>query len=157
MKLHEFLLTADKVKIGADDGSSFFYIGDAATLLEHEEYFASQLWRYVKNRVRNAAESVRLHEKNNPTPLDYAKKYRDGDAQGFMLYVNQWLKDYRRKVRYLEASTDYVKQFVPLFDREVISTKKAEPFDSEFTIVIIAGDEVGALWTADEGEGMKFA
>lgn len=157
MKLHEFLETADKVKIGADDGSSFFYIGDAATLLEHADRFSSQLWKYVNHRVKNAAENLRMHEKSNPTPLDYAKKYRDGDAQGYVLYVNQWLKEYRAKVRYLESKSDYVKHFVPLFDREVISTKQAEPFDSDYAIVIIEGDEVGALWTSDEGEGMKFA
>lgn len=157
-KLYEFLKEYDgEIKIGADGGSSFYYCGTTADLMENMLTYEGLLHKYAEDRVKAAKKNLADVARKNPTPLDYIIKYPDGDAEGFLHFVNMWLKEYKIKTKTLKDAQERLKNYKTMLMREVMAVRDATAYDTG-KIVILDGYETGAYWTQDEvtDSRMKF-
>lgn len=145
-----------KIKVGASGGSSFYYVGDTEDLRANIVDYENKLKEYAEERVKNAKRNLAAVARANPTPLDYVRKFPDGDAQGFLKYVNQWLNEYRTKTRTLEDAQENLKNYTTMLMREVVKEYDATAYDTG-KIVLLEGSENGAYWTSDEVKDSPMA
>ena len=128
MKLSELLEQFEpdaRIKIGAADGSAYFYVGSPSDLLIH-------IWFY--NGVAKSA----------------AKRSLDLAEKDFLLVKNDRNIPDRVKLK-LKRARSRLDNFVDLKDREVVSYFKCdETIDENVTAVIVGGFETGNYWCLED-------
>lgn len=144
------------VKIGAKDGSGFFFVGSNKYLVENLEDISARVWNETV-RMKNQAEKE-------------FQTYRTGNAASIKIYINQELRKDEPNfttegyMRFLAAffHTMQVKRgtmvrrvndwrnYIHLEAREIVDMFEADPVVDDAVIIIVTGTELGAYWTSDE-------
>lgn len=128
MKLSELLEQLDpsaRIKIGAADGSSYFYIGNPADFMLHYWYYSS----VVKSAARR---SVDLAEKD------------------FILAKNERFIPESVKNK-LKRAKDRLDNLVFLKDREVVKYFDCDSaIEEDVTAILVEGYETGRFWCFED-------
>ena len=144
------------VKIGAKDGSGFFFVGSKEYLAEHLDDISDRVWNETV-RMKNQAEKE-------------FQTYRTGNAASIKIYINRELRKDEPNftaegyIKFLSAffHTLDVKRgtmvrrvndwgkYIHLEAREVVDVYEADPVVDDAVNIIVTGTELGAYWTSDE-------
>lgn len=117
------------VKIGAENGSAFFYCGTAPD----EEYMAQFSDRYYLR-------SSRLLKKRNGQIVRLEALEKPATAQMQRL---KWFRCSREKAK------TYLDHFVDMLDREVLECF-GSVLEDEGTVILVSGTEQGKYWVVNE-------
>lgn len=153
-------LPADRrLKLGAHNGSSFFYVGTVADVRENMDLYSRKLRNYAKMQLINAKADLEQKLRNPPTLQRYAMaqvktEKPDWTIDGFHAQAAGWLRDVKRLAGNLDKADRQYKAFADLPIREVLSHFDADPLvDTDTTVIIVEGFEKGRYWTASESNG----
>ena len=149
MTLNEFLENYEGlIKVGAAQGSGYFYIGQADTLLDGMEVYDLKVRMYEKKRMDRSAHKLELMLSH---PIE--------DLGDPALYKKALIEEEKQK-RLVQRWSDSYNNHIYLGERQVMQTYPLHVYDEEYLAVIIDGDTFGAYWTADElkpGHEFKLA
>ena len=164
-----------QIKIGAVDGSNYFYCGTVGDFLDHmTEYSAQTLAAVVETAEKQKAAHMELCERVPELPNRFRAKTlgeiideivrteTDADFRGsnraalaFFSTVSRWMRqtsEARTKAQKAQFRAD---NFVPFGDRDVDSVFfAADSVEEQETLVFkVCGDEYGEYWTMSEAAG----
>lgn len=169
MSLKTFLKLRDRdtqIKVGAQNGSGFFYIGTVGDFLDNSEKYEQADISYFDNRVKRANENLESTLNADTSYSGFAKKqYRKWENTGtkpifstdaynqFLCgHASQLLKKFQTFIN----ERKYRGERTPLMSRKVTdffaADKVAEPED--VLVIQIEGRESGQYWTFDEAESI---
>ena len=164
-----------QIKIGAVDGSNYFYCGTVGDWLDHEKEYSAQtladLTEFAQKqrdihaelceRVPDIPARLRamtlgeIIDEIVQTETDADFRGSNRSALGFFSVASRWIRqisDARTKAQKAQFRVD---NFVPFGEREVDSiffaSDAAEP--DETLVFKIEGGEFGEYWTMDEAIG----
>lgn len=146
------------IKVGAKNGSGWFYVGTVEELKRYMDVYNDTVYNRWKYIVKNATERLERAVDNTPTWAMYIRgtaKTMGIDTADFSF--ESYLKSCRRyesklmKMRTLKQKYERIRDsYIHLEKREVVSCEKSDPVvDATFNI-IIDGSETGVVWTSDE-------
>lgn len=165
------------LKIGAESGTSFFFIGTKKEFVMNIDKYSEALKKDAEEKKKKARMSLDSYLKKPVDLESYVREnmnrerqkgLKDFDADGIKKWFNfdsfmDWLEN---KLNQCKAKyTSYIKrcveveEFVPLDLRKVVDMRDAdeliEPYGA--TIIILTGYENGAYWTSDETNGIPLS
>jgi hypothetical protein len=171
----QYLLPTTSIKIGAQNGSGYFYCGTAAHLLQHLDEYNEKTKAFFAEYAESAKKELDDIQRRTPEPprdwLAVAnrkavevvdgiiERARSGDSTGadkrIMKYFDECSK-YTAKAARVNAKAKRAQklldEYVPLNERTVVeqfyASSIAEP--SSVTVIMISGCEGGKYWTTDE-------
>lgn len=156
---HEF------VKIGAKDGSGYFYAGKPDVFLKHMNEYSDGCLNWADNRVQTSFHQIELIMPSVGMTWD---EYR-AECRKTMLRANK--KDFSDRLsaaqKRLTALSESLRrrlmdrsQFKRLDERSVVEKFDADPaVDEDCLVVIVDGCENGGYWMlseAQDGEPLSF-
>ena len=145
-----------KVKIGSEDGDSFWYVGKVKDVKDGADIINAAMRQHAYTALKKAEKNLREYLYSFPTPRSYAKRELEKQdpmptPKGYEEALQEyfvWAVKKQETVRRRQA--DY-NGFKGLLEREVISCEECDPVaDDNCILVIIEGRERGAVWTTDE-------
>ena len=167
-----------RLKVGAADGSGFFYIGTVGDFLDNIDKYSERTLKALNISAENTLNSFIAMSRCFPAPDEYFKWGEEtplgtilddikrtesrfdwhGSNNSAMQYfknLSLYIKktsEHRRRAQTAEAR---VKQFVPFASRDVedifIASSVVEP--EETLVFMIEGFEFGDYWSSDEVKG----
>lgn len=153
-------LPADRrLKLGAHNGSSFFYVGTVADVRENMDLYSRKLRNYARMQLINAQADLEQKLRNPPTLQRYAMaqvktEKPDWTIDGFKAQAAGWLRDVKRMTANLNKSDRQYDAFADLPIREVLSHFDADPqVETDTTVIIVDGFEKGRYWMGSESGG----
>ena len=161
-RLIDTLTTMDParpIKIGADDGSSFFYAGTAGDVLENGDLYSRKLRNYARLLATNANADLEQSLRNPPTLQRYAlAQIKSGDPDysydGFKAAATAWLREVRRRMDNKTKREQQNREFTDLLSRKVFQRFEADAIAGEdATVIIVQGYEYGMYWTHGDAHG----
>ena len=163
MKLIELLETLDPeqpIKIGAKDGSSFFYVGTPADMLATFDTSSKRYGEYDMVIYRSYERAIKNYEIEANVAYDNAMK--DAEKRGAELTAKGFKKalrlifnsDASKAILKIEdklaKTTAHQRQTKSMQDREVMDSFKADKVVDDCLAIIVEGFEYGRYWTMDE-------
>ena len=149
MKLSELLKTLppDKhIKIGAKDGSNYFYVGNPADMLATFKK-KNKCYQQYDKMIFDAAEHL-VSKIEAEIKLLYSGIARQESEMVRQTIIERIINADRRYSDALEKRN----MIVPLAEREIFRTFEADEIvDEGTTAIIVDGTEFGRFWTYDEG------
>ena len=134
-ELFDMYIHDTPIKLGAEEGSGFFYCGTIRDLMNKLEDYNDILYNHEEHLINRCYERI-CQMQNGYIPDGVSKE--------------MWQNELERRQRRLEWLQDAHLHYIHLGDREVIQDYNATGFDEGSIIVIIEGYENGAYWTLDE-------
>ena len=153
------------VKIGAENGSGFFYAGSIVNYLDNIERVDKACHLAAKQNVSRHKDRIDRMCRNCPTPEAFARRCLARDEQEKMTSENysQFLDAYYKKLCSVSEETqkaeDILNNWKVLAQRKVVRCDDSIA-DEDCLVVIIEGYELGRYWTLDEvpkGEEVCFS
>lgn len=175
MSLKTFLKLRDRgtrIKVGAENGSGFFYMGTVGDFLDNSEKYEQADITYFDNRVKRADDNLEAMLNADTSYSGYAKKqYRKWENTGmrpnftvdsYDVFLRGHAMQVLKKFQTFISERQYRAARTPLMSRQVTdffgADKVAEPED--VLVIQIEGRESGQYWTFDEAESipaLKFS
>lgn len=162
------------LKIGAESGTSFFFVGTKKDFVMNIDKYSEALRKDAEEKKKKAKMALDSYLKK-PVGIEvYIRENMNREQQkGFDLdSIKSWFS-WESYIEWLEGKLDkcktkyasYVKrcveakEFAPLNLRKVIEVRDADEIiePSGATIIIITGYENGAYWTSDETNGIPLS
>lgn len=151
------------IKVGAKDGSSFFYIGFAGYMLDHISDISGQILTDWRRLLKNAESKAFSTAGNLITYQEYCQRQilkmtRDYSFKPVFKYAEylDMLDKYSRildtNIKNCNRIHGIIASFQFLDKRYVADCFKADPVVDDTTVVIVDGKESGAYWKASEIE-----
>jgi len=165
MNIYDFLSNECKtkyIKVGAADGSAFFYCGTKELFLLNLTVYQAELKRaalYRRNAFKKAFEAL----VNNPPSLSkyilsecvYDKPKPSYDA--YIASVKAWMRSCVDAKAVATAAKEYYDNYKDLMQRDIVE-HSISSVDEDTTRIIIPGNELGVYWMMEESWGkMPFA
>ena len=163
MKLIELLKTLDPeqpIKIGAKDGSSFFYVGTPADMIATFDTSSTRYGEYDMVIYKTYEKAIKRYEEEASIAYDNAMK--DAQERGAELTAKGFKKALRLifnsdaskailKVEdKLAKAKTHQRQTKSMQDRNVMDSFKADNVVDDCLAIIVEGFEYGRYWTMDE-------
>jgi hypothetical protein len=155
-----------KIKIGAEDGSSYFYVGTAEDFRENMDKYEKMDMDYYDNKVNRTKERFEELLNTDTSFSGYAKKQYKAfvlagsqpnfTMSGYTAYLTQHAKKTSACFSALKEERKRRADRVPLPIREVVEVFEADKVVDDCMVIKISGDEIGTFWTTDEGDGMQL-
>lgn len=151
------------LKVGAKNGSGFFYCGTVGDFLENMEDNSDLLRKHAISILQAAKRRLNQRISNPPTIDRFTREQLRGDGnpnltfQNYRFYVEHWFSG----VYGLKQAADNHEQrydaFKPLDKRDVVEVRESlAAADPGVTALIIEGYELGRYWTMDEAAGKSY-
>lgn len=158
MKLREFLETLETdqmIKIGAKDGTGFFYIGNPWDMLST---FKPENKRYCEyNKIIYAANDNLINKLKSEISAMYsglAEEYKDaGNVENILraVFRSGKAKDILRNENRWDKAVTQQTMTKPLEEREVLESFMSDPIaDEDVYAIIVEGYEYGRFWVKEE-------
>lgn len=150
------------IKLGADCGSGFFYVGSVELLNENAEEYDQQLKAAARNSAAVHKKSRDSMASNPPTLTSYVMEELHEDKpmpsfHDYMKSVAAWMKACVKKEEAYRAAIDRAENFQCLMKREVIRIQEADKIaDEGVLIIVVRGGERGKYWISGEANGEPF-
>lgn len=156
MNFADFVESGDErnVKIGAKDGSAFFYCGSLTKLKYSLDIIDDNLQNWYLQRVEETKAKLQRALNREWSPAVYAScRYRRSGTVGtyeeYLKAVQAYFAELEKIRREHQTAKEKCENREPLYLREVYEFY--ESIDEPGTlIVIITGDETGKYWTTHE-------
>ncbi len=165
MKLFEKLeqMPAEtKIKVGAKDGRSYFYIGTVGDLNERMDEVSDRIRKNLSLRKRSCKARITSMLENPPALSTWAKlelnkddpKLNPGEFEHF---VGTWMYSLKRAEILWRRLVARQTRFTPISEREVLEWELADTAveDNVFR-VILPGKEEGLYWSTDEAPSIPI-
>ena len=158
MKLIELLqsLEPDRlIKIGAQDGTGFFYVGNPADMLATFDSENKRIGEYdMLIYASNENAIAKLKEQISVMYANLAEQFKDaGDIPAIIraVFRSGKAKDIIRNENRYEKAVTQQKMTKSLMDREVMDSFEADPIaDENVYAIIVEGYEFGKFWCKEE-------
>lgn len=163
MKLIELLQTLDKeqpIKIGAKDGSSFFYVGTPADMLATFDTSSKRYGEYDMVIYRSYERAIKNYEIEANAAYENAMKYAEErgaelTAKGFkkalrLIFNSNASKAILKVEDKLAKATAHQRQTKSMQDRDVMDSFKADKVVDDCLAITVEGFEYGRYWAKDE-------
>lgn len=163
MKLIELLQTLDPeqpIKIGAKDGSSFFYVGTPADMLATFGTSSKRYGEYDMVIYRSYERAIKNYEIEANAAYENAMKYAQEHgaeltAKGFkkalrLIFNSDASKAILKVEDKLAKAIAHQRQTKSMQDRDVMDSFKANKVVDDCLAIIVEGFEYGRYWTMDE-------
>lgn len=153
------------LKVGAVDGSGFFYIGTVADFAENiGAYDAATKSNFIK-LVKKSKKVLKDALANAPTLESYAKQKLETERKimtfdGFRAEAERFFYDVKVKQKTLERRIERMESFIPLADRNVRDYAMCDTAVEENCLrVLLDGHERGEFWATADGKlpSLRFA
>lgn len=163
MKLIELLQGLDPeqpIKIGAKDGSSFFYVGTPADMLATFDTSNKRYGEYDMVIYRSNERAIKNYEIEANAAYENAMK--DAEERGAELTAKGFKKalrlifnsDASKAILKIEdklaKAVAHQRQTKSMQDREVMDSFRADKVVDDCLAIIVEGFEYGRYWTTDE-------
>lgn len=138
MTLSEFVDTVETemIKIGAENGSGFFFVGPVEALRgDGMQTYEDYIREYEYDRIIATKESLKKAQARVSESSE-SEEARKKLIKAMKARIKTW--------------TEYYRTRRPLGDREVIRSYFPTAYDEEMMIAIVEGDTFGKYWTFDE-------
>ena len=146
------------LKVGAADGSGFFYIGTVADFAENIcDYDAATKSNSIR-LVKKSKKVLRDTLANAPTLGSYAKQQLKTEEKimtfdGFRAVAEKFFYDVNVKQKTLEIRSERLESYIPLADRNVRDYAMCDTaVEKNCLRVILDGYERGAYWVTADGK-----
>ena len=167
MTLYELLATLDgekKIKVGAVNGSSYFYVGTAGDLYTNFTDYADRVRKETDRKITVAERAYRQFKRRDPGSLAnyFHMKEKSGhpvDTVGddFVYFLQAVARSGKIRKDAVKEAHENKKKYIPLRKRTVIRSFEASPIVDEGVLCIhIEGKEKGQFWVCSEGHGLGF-
>ena len=158
MKLIELLqsLEPDRlIKIGAQDGTGFFYVGNPADMLATFDSENKRIGEYdMLIYASNENAIAKLKEQISVMYANLAEQFKDaGDIPAIIraVFRSGKAKDILRNENRYEKAVTQQKMTKSLMDREVMDSFESDPIaDENVYAIIVEGYEFGKFWCKEE-------
>lgn len=164
MKLIELLQTLDPeqpIKIGAKDGSSFFYIGTPKDMLATFDTSSTRYAEYDMVIYKSYERAIKRYEEQVSDSYNAAMKYAQEHgaeltSKGFKkalrtIFNSDTAKNILKMENKLAEAEAHQRQTKSMQDRDVVDSFNADKVVDEGTLaIIVEGFEYGRYWTKDE-------
>lgn len=163
MKLIELLQTLDPeqpIKIGAKDGSSFFYLGTPKDMLATFDTSSTRYGEYDMVIYNAYERAIKRYEEQVSDSYNDAMKYAQEHgaeltAKGFKkalrtIFNSDTAKNILKMENKLAEAVAHQRQTKSMQDREVMDSFKADKVVDDCLAIIVEGFEYGRYWTTDE-------
>lgn len=155
-----------KIKVGAINGTAWFYIGTNDDLERGFADYDAALMRMWKKKLKNAKDSLKVLLTVTVTIESYVMSQirRSGTPEftieGYKAHIEECLRNVRYLHHQMQRCQDIINNPVPLSMRPVVDTYKATLKEEKgYTLIRIEGFEPGVFWTSGEADSlpcMKF-
>ena len=153
-----------KIKIGAKNGSGFFYVGTVGDFLDKSEKYEQADIIYFDNRVKRANENLEMMLNADTSFSGFAKKqYRKWEntstrpnfsTDAYYLFLRghaaQLLKKFQSYISERTIRSERTSLMSRVVTDHFIADKIVEP--GNVMVIQIDGKESGQYWTTDEAE-----
>lgn len=161
-----------KIKVGAKNGSGFFYVGTVGDFLDQSEKYEWADITYFDNRVKRANDNLEMMLNADTSYSGYAKKqYRKWENTGmrpnftvdsYDVFLRGHAKQVLKKFQTYISEKQYRADRTPLMSRMVTDNFDADRVVEPAGVMVIQidGRESGQYWTFDEAEStpaIKFS
>lgn len=161
--LLESMKPLEKVQIGAAEGNGFFYIGTAGDFLVGLDKYNRKTKAHYKRAVDRVKAEIRAKIESVPSAEDYMKQtYSKKQAESvfswrsYQAFVEDHFNEANKAVKRLARYEKAHDELVPLEVREVLNRFDSLR-DAGYKKIIIAGNETGKYWSADEAKAPSMA
>lgn len=162
MTLQALLKTKDpelKIKIGAADGTGWFYCGTVEDYLDNYGRYDLEVLEYTFDRKKKAQEARDSLIRAGFNPVKYVKRELQFNRlsftlDGYMASLAEWLHTVEIKSKTYAAACDAYDNYRSLHTRPVMSAENAE--ETNCIRVIVPGTEHGGYWETQDGTGIAF-
>ena len=151
-----------KLKVGASDGSGFFYCGTVGDFITNMDDYSSLCEKNAHTSVIVAKKTLETRVKNPPSidrfiRSEIKKPKHDFSLKNFEFYLRHYLDAIDRLTNAVDNAVVIESKFKHLDQREVVEIREASQVsDPGVLICIISGYEKGAYWTMDEAIGKHY-
>lgn len=129
-------LNTEMVKIGAANGSGFFFIGPVEALRgDGMQAYEDYIREYEFNRIQQTKDALKK-ARNRVSETQESEEARKKLIKAMENRIKTW--------------TEYYRTRRPLGDRKVLRSYFPTVYDEDMEIVIVEGDTFGKYWTFDE-------
>lgn len=145
-----------KVKIGCEDGDSYWFVGRVKNVLEDAQTISQTMKQNCYSQMRRAERALTEHLHCYPTPRAYCKSELEKEdplptVKGYEEALQEYFIWAVKKQETVKKRRALYNNFKGLLDREVIFCEECDPVADENCVrVIIEGREKGIVWTTDE-------
>lgn len=154
-----------KIKIGAKDGTGWWYVGLAGDVRLSIEALDEKCLKYAMDIQKNAVKSLNTRLKNQPTPEVFARaqikkaedsrEYLDLSREAYQAALEKYFTDVHKAVTHLKTVSKRLKEYVKLQERPVVDCSMSDPAADAGTVrVLTEGYEYGAFWATDEAASL---
>lgn len=127
------------VKLGARNGSGFFFIGEASELRDNMAHYDELIYNYEHDRLTNVELLIKMRDEN------FKQIVARGEA---ITPAAEHFSDVLTLRR--DRWATYLETAVPLHEREVHDVYSPHVYYEDTTVLIVDGDAYGGYWTSDE-------
>ena len=130
MKLLDYLLELDgdqKIKVGAADGSAYWYAGTADHFLNNHKSIDERVLQNATALTEQAKENFENTAQTAPTLKRYALTAEDLTLEGYHKHVSEWLRRVSVKRETYRTRKARQEAYVPVLNREVREHEKCIP------------------------------
>ena len=155
-----------KIKVGAINGTAWFYIGTNDDLEFHFTDYDAMLMRMWRKKLKNAKDSLKVLLTVTVTIESYVtgelrrSAKPDLTLEGYRKHVEECLHSVKYLHQQMQRCQNVLNNPVPLSIRPVVDTYRATvKEDKDYTCIRTEGYESGVFWTSEEAEAvpvMKF-
>ena len=152
------------VKIGAENGSGFFYAGSVDNYLKNTDRVDRACHLAAKQSVSRRKARIETLCKNCPTAETYIRKSlsrNDAEnmtAENYLKFLDKYFNTVRNVTKEMQKAEELLAHWEPLAQRRIVR-KEESTVDEDCLIVIINGYEQGSYWMLEEapkGEEVCF-
>lgn len=147
-----------KIKIGANNGNSFFYMGTVQDMFDGLAQYDKACQKHIIYMKMLAEDAVNEMLENPLTLVSYAKlemgKARPNlTYKGYEKSAELWFKSLTSKLAALETKKMRCRDYVVLRNRKVLDAKMADPaIDPGVLRIQVEGYEYGRFWELNDSK-----
>ncbi len=147
-----------KIKIGTNGGTAFFYVGTASDFVDNIWPYTVEAKDWIAQNCARSELTLKQMLRKDYAPRDYCEKLildplHYPTIDGYQDYLRDYFAEVSSAKRNHENLMRKKNDFTPLYEREIVEERAAnDAIDPNCMIFIITGWESGTVWTSDEVE-----
>ena len=147
-----------KIKVGTNGSSAYFYVGTAGDMLKNMQAYNAYCKLFIERCRRRAENNLKNALDRWFSPAEYAKVEIMTSkpvltSEGYLKALNMWFKNVERLNETKKVREERDENYVKLDEREVVEAEMADPtVDYGVMRIIISGYELGKYWITCEAK-----
>lgn len=141
-----------KIKVGSNGESSFWYVGTADDMLTNLQVYNAYCSGYIGSARTKAENRLKRSVAAYPTLEEYAKQELklskpDLTMDGYTKMVNAWFASLAKLKEAKDQKSEWENGYTNIANREVVEAELCDPASDKGVMrIIIRGHEYGKFW-----------